>query len=75
MNWPLITRLISLLVRAHDWMKRNRWIGTRVSSRNRLAYFLMLVLIIVFLYFLFMVEQAYWLDSQLRTRCVPGLLP
>ena len=75
MNWPLITRIIALLARTYDWLKRNHWIRARTTSRHRLAYFLMGVLIIVFLYFLFIAEQAYWLDTNLKVRCVPGLLP
>lgn len=75
MTLPILVRLFGLFMRAFEWFKRNRWASSRASPKHRLALYLMFALIVVFVYFLFMTEQAYWLDDRTRTACLPVIQP
>lgn len=70
MTLTILTKAVAFVLKLFDWVKRTGGISVRFNGRHKLAIFLLISCIILFLYFLFMTEQAYWMNERIQRLCV-----
>ncbi len=70
MTLAIFTKAVAFVLKLFDWVKRTGGISFRFNGRHKLAIFLLVSCIVLFLYFLFMTEQAYWMNNYIQRLCV-----